>query len=483
MMLHNIAALTTEYDMLPRGGVVLCAVSGGSDSMCLLHYLASHAEEGGYVLYAAHYNHRLRGAESDRDAAFVEAWCARRGIPFTLGGGDVAEEAGRRGLGLEETAREMRYAFLEETREALSAVRIATAHNADDNAETLLLHLVRGSGLQGLTGIPPRRGNLVRPLLTTPRAEIEAYLNKYSVPHVEDSTNADIQYARNRVRREVMPILRELNPRLTESLSAAVSLLRADNDYLNARAAQGTLEARWAGDDLVIRAEHLARQPDPVASRMVRRMLTEMGDGSGKCTAAHLRSVVDLARGEDPSAVLFLPDGLMAQRIYGELLLTSREYPPPPIPGMAVNPEKAQTYEAGGWTVELRPGICTAQPKRPDHFFLSLKKISSQLQIRARNTGDEVTLPLRDTKSLKKLMIDGKIPRQSRNQLPVLADKDGPLAVAGFGPDMPHLAQCGEAALEVRFQRLPPGKLSGAAVTDEGQVSTRGGSKKTKEME
>ncbi|NCB63879.1 MAG: tRNA lysidine(34) synthetase TilS [Clostridia bacterium] len=451
-MLHNVVALTTEYDMLPRGSAVICAVSGGSDSMCLLHYLASHAQEGGYVLHAAHYNHHLRGAESDRDAAFVESWCAEHGVPLTLGGGDVAAEARRRGLGVEETAREMRYAFLESVREECAAETIATAHNADDNAETLLLHLVRGSGLQGLTGIPPRRGNLVRPLLTTPRSEIEAYLKENSVPHVEDSTNTDTQYARNRIRREVMPILRDLNPRLTESLSAAVSLLRADNDYLNARAARGTLEARWAEDDLVIRAEHLARQSDPVATRMVRRMLTEMGDGSGKCTAAHLKSVVDLARGDDPSAVLFLPDGLMAQRIYEELLLTSKDYPPPPIPALAVDPDAPGTYVCGGWTVEMRPGICPAQPKKPDHFFLSREKITGALQIRARKTGDEITLPMRDTKSLKKLLIDGKIPRQSRNQIPVLADEEGPLAVAGFGPDMPHLAQSGEAALEVRMK-------------------------------
>ena len=449
--MQTVSQLTTEYDMLPRGSAVVCAVSGGADSMCLLHLLASHMAEEGYVLHAAHYNHHLRGAESDRDAAFVEEWCKAQGIPFTLGGGDVAAEAKRLGMGVEETAREMRYAFLEQVREDLGAETIATAHNADDNAETLLLHLVRGCGLQGLTGIPPRRGDLVRPLLTTPRAEIEAYLEAHNVPHVEDSTNSDTQYARNRIRHDVMPVLRELNPRITESLSATAALLRADNDYLNARAAQGTLDARWAEDDMVIRAELLAKQPDPVATRMVRRMLSEMGDGSGKCTAAHLKSVVDLARGEDPSAVLFLPDGLMAQRIYEELLLTAKYYPPPPIPTVEVDPDGERVYDCGAWRVELIPGVCDQQPKRPDHFFLSREKIQGPLLLRARKTGDEITLPLRDTKSIKKLLIDGKIPRQRRDQIPVLADEAGPLAVAGFGPDMPHLAQSGEAALEVRM--------------------------------
>ena len=171
-MLETIKALTTEYDMLPRGGTVLCAVSGGADSMCLLHLLHTWAGEGGFRVAAAHYNHNLRGAESDRDAAFVAEWCAGQDIPCVIGAGDVAHEARARGLGVEETARQMRYEFLRGAADAMGCGRIATAHSADDNLETLLLHLVRGAGLHGLAGIPPRRGVVVRPLLTTSRAEI-----------------------------------------------------------------------------------------------------------------------------------------------------------------------------------------------------------------------------------------------------------------------------------------------------------------------
>lgn len=447
--LSGVSALTAEYEMLPRGGTVLCAVSGGADSMCMLHYLRAHGAEGGYALCAAHYNHHIRGAESDRDAAFVARWCGENGVPLTTGEGDVVAEANRRGLGVEEMAREMRYAFLQKAAEETGAQVIATAHNADDNAETLLLHLVRGSGLQGLTGIPPRRGNLVRPLLTTPRAEIEAYLAEQGVAHVEDSTNADAVYARNRLRRDVMPVLRGLNPRLTESLSATVRLLRADNDYLNARAAQAATAARWAEDDLVIRARLVAEQPDPVAVRMVRHMLEQMGDGSGKCTAAHLTAVVDLARGDDPSALVNLPEGLMAQRVYDELLLTSSAYPSPPLTATNLDPDGVCAWEGAGWQIFCRPALCAVQPKRPDHFFLSRERIKGQLVVRARRAGDEIALPLRDTKSLKKLFIDGKVPRLERGLVPILADDDGPLAVAGFGPSMPHLAREGEAAVEV----------------------------------
>ena len=164
-MLEQALALTREYAMLSPGSTVLCAVSGGADSMCLLHWLS---RREGITLHAAHFDHRLRGAESDADAAFVRDWCRENGIPFHLGSADVRARAGEAGRGIEETARDLRYAFLRKTARDLGGAVIATAHNADDNAETLLLHLVRGTGLQGLAGIPPRRDALVRPLLTTP---------------------------------------------------------------------------------------------------------------------------------------------------------------------------------------------------------------------------------------------------------------------------------------------------------------------------
>ena len=264
-MLENIPALAAEYDMLPRGETILCAVSGGADSRCLLHLLWSGQEEGGYHVAAAHFDHCLRGEESRRDAAFVADWCRERQIPCHLGEGDVAREAEESGEGVEAAARRLRYAFLEDTAQKIGAGRIATAHNADDNGETLLLHLVRGSGLQGLTGIPPRRGNLVRPLLTTLRADIADYLERHGVPHVEDSTNTDTRYSRNFLRHQVMPLLRELNPNLTAALSSAARTLRTDNDYLTAQAARAAAAARWAEDDLVIRAEILAGLPAALA--------------------------------------------------------------------------------------------------------------------------------------------------------------------------------------------------------------------------
>lgn len=456
-MLEQAAALAAEYDMLPSGGVVLCAVSGGADSMCLLHYLHTGAEAGGYTLHAAHFDHNLRGAESRRDADFVANWCKEWGIPFHLGSADVGAQARTRGEGVEETARALRYAFLQETAQAVGATRIATAHNADDNAETLLLHLVRGTGLQGLTGIPPRRGTLVRPLLTTPRAEILAYLEAYHLPHVEDGTNSDTRYARNKLRHEVLPVLRALNPRLTESLNDAVGLLRKDNDCLNAQAANAAASARPRGGGWSIPAALVARQPDPIASRMVRWLFSRLGEYDFR--AAHLHAVVALCRSADPSASADLPHGLVARRVYGDLLL-ARRGEDLDLPTIPLDPAKPMTVELEGWRLAFRPAVCPDQhPKTGAHAFLSLASVRGVPVLRPRRTGDEIALPHRDTKSLKKLMIDAKIPRLDRERYPVLADEEGVLFLPGFGPAASRLAAPGEPAWEVAAVPASPAQM------------------------
>lgn len=451
-MMQRLRALCAEYDMLPAGSTVLCAVSGGADSMCLLHLLHRLAPELGFTLRGAHFNHNLRGDESARDEEFVRAWCRERDIPLTCGGGDVAAEAARTGCGIEETARAMRYAFLEDTARQAGAARIATAHTADDNAETMLLHLVRGSGLQGLSGIPPRRGNVVRPLLTVTRAEVEEYCAAHGLPYVEDSTNRDETYTRNFLRRRVMPLLEQINPRAVEALSAAAGRLRADHDYLTAQAEETAALGRETDDGLVIRAAALAQLPDPVASRVVRLLLERAGGGTN-CAAAHIRAVLDLCRAGGPSSSADLP-GLTARRMYGELVLApAGELATPPPPAVVREGERT-VYGSTGWSVTCRRTVCPAKNfTDPELFFLSCDKIEGMLTLRQRRTGDAVKLPGRGTKTLKKLFTEEKVPLCRRALLPVLADDAGVLAAASFGPDVSRLAQPGQAAFEIIFRK------------------------------
>ena len=452
-MLETVKALTTEYDMLPRGGKVLCAVSGGADSICLLHLLHSLSAEGGFQVAAAHYHHGMRGEAADADAAFVEEFCQARSIPCVVERGNVYGEAERLGLGVEETGRQLRYDFLRRTAQALGCDRIATAHNADDNLETLLLHLVRGAGLHGLAGIPPRRGDIVRPLLTTPRADIEAYLEAQGLSHVEDCTNTDESYARNRIRRQVVPVLRQLNPRLTESAAETMGYLRSDNDFLNAQAAAACVHARWAEDDLVIEARYIAQLPAAIAPRAVRRLLELTGDGNTDCSAAHLKAVVGLATGDDPSAVAFLPNGRLVQRVYRDLLFTTRQDPLPPLSPTPLNRDGETAPEGTPWRCRCRAVSCPPSGQEaPGAFYLARDALTGQAVLRPRQVGDEIALPRRGgTKTVKKLFIEEKVPRRERERVPVLADGDQVLAVAGFGPDKNRLAQPGEPAWELVF--------------------------------
>ncbi len=404
-----------QLSLLPPGSRVLCAVSGGADSMCLLHVLSQRED---LSLTAAHFNHQLRGEESERDEAFVRDICGQWGLPLTVGRGDVRAFAKREKLSIEEAGRTLRYTFLFRAAEEEGCGLIATAHNAEDNAETLLLHLLRGSGLNGLTGISPQLHQLIRPLLTTSRREIEAYLAQHGVPHMEDSTNADDTYTRNRVRHQLIPLLEEINPGFVRRLSSAIPRLRADNDYLNDLARQLFRQARRREEDLVIPASAIAQAPVPVASRAVRLLLSEAAEGDWDCSAAHIESLLTLCQTASPSAQVSLPHQLTARREY-DLLVLTHDLPPQPL---AVMPLREGDNPVPGlpWTVSLQA------PPWPG------------LVVRSRGPGDTLTLPNGHTKSLKKLFIDQKLPRSERDRIPVVADDQGIIAVAGLGYNLSH---------------------------------------------
>ena len=226
-MLNKLLSFLRRYDMVSEGDHVVCALSGGADSVAMLFAFYLLKEKLGIQLSAAHFNHHLRGEESDRDEAFVRAFCDRYDIPLAVGSSQVT--AGKKGL--EAAARDARYAFLRTL-----PGKIATAHTADDNAETVLMHLVRGTGLKGLGGITPVQGNLIRPMLSITRADVERFLQEYYVNHIEDSSNKTDVFLRNRIRHHVMPLLTAENPRLAENLSAMALRLRLDEECLSQQA-------------------------------------------------------------------------------------------------------------------------------------------------------------------------------------------------------------------------------------------------------
>ena len=440
-MLNQTLRFIRAHSLIPPGSRVLCALSGGADSVCLLALLYGLRERLNFTLCAGHYNHHLRGEESLRDENFVRELVKTRfpGVELTVGGGDVAARARERGAGLEETAREMRYAFLACAAREMQADLIATAHTADDNAETVLLHLARGTGLQGLAGISPARDNIVRPLLFAARRDVEDFLAQAGLPHVEDSSNCDETFARNRVRRQVVPVLESLYPGFARRVTENAAHLRADLEALNtqgeALAAQGT----EIPGGVAISPRLLAESPEPVAIRAVRRLLSGLREGDDTCAAAHLNAVLALCRSDSPSGEVHLPHGILARREYDRLTLTR------PRP-------------AGDWVVEITPCVYEGQKQTGLELWLSADK-TPELIRRTRQEGDELKLPGRHTKSLKKWLIDLKIPRHDRDHLPVLAVGGKVAAAALAGPDEGFLPAPGECARHIVF--VPPAGQTG----------------------
>ena len=427
-----------RFDLIPPGGGVVCALSGGADSMYLLCRLLEGRARYGWAVTAAHLNHGLRET-AGRDEAFVLAYCRMQDVPLTVGHADVAGYAAREGLSIEEAGRTLRYAFLEETARGLGPdTLIATGHHAGDNAETVLMNLIRGAGLKGLTGIPERRDNIVRPMLTVSRAEIEAYLEGKNVPHVEDETNLELDYTRNRVRRQLLPLLEELNPQAAAHIAASARRLAEDEAELSRQAALVEGQGLDVPEGAAIPVRVLREAPRPIALRSCAMLLDRAGLGGG---AVHLDKIMELVFGDDPSAQIDVPGGSV-RRQYDLLVLSAApaEEPPPPVP------LREGETRWGGWKAVCTRLQCPAKAYvSPGEFYLK----PGEYLIRPRREGDRLALGARPEKTVKKLMIEGKVPAARRDRVPVLDFEGRAAAVGGFGPGRECLAVPGGPALHI----------------------------------
>ena len=409
-MLNKLTAFVHRYEMLKPGDRVVCAVSGGADSMALLWAMYLLRDKLQIQLSAAHFNHHLRGAESDRDEAFVADFCKGYGIPFVAGSGNVVAGA----KGLEAAAREARYAFLQNL-----PGKIATAHTASDNAETVLMHLVRGTGLKGLGGITPVNGKLIRPMLSVTREEVLVFLKEYSIPYVEDSSNAEDDFLRNRLRHSVMPLLQRENPSLAHNLSAMALRLRQDE------AALGTI----ATERHTNRVSELLNLEPGIRSRVLAQLLLDAGVKEPE--AQHISALEKLLYSRNPSAKACFPGGITVARNYDVLEVCGEDktvlLQELPCPGEVMVPES-------GFRIICLPN--TSEEQTACSFAVVP---DGKVLVRTRVAGDTIRLNA-GTKSLKKLFIDRKYPAALRSSIPVIADDRGVLGVAGIGANLDRLS-------------------------------------------
>lgn len=419
-----------SYHLIAPGDRVLCALSGGADSMYLLCRLLEGAEKGGYQVGAAHYHHGIRAA-SHQEEEFVRTWCETHRIPLYVGHGDVPRQATQNGQGVEETAREMRYQFLYDTAQREGYTLIATGHHAGDQAETVLMHLIRGSGLRGLCGIPPRRGRIIRPMLEVTREQVEAYLSRYHVPHVEDESNADPAYTRNRMRHQVLPLLGTLNPQAAAHIAQASAKLREDEALLSTLA-QGLPGVVTDGNQVTVDTSQVLSHPKPLVMRRMSQVLEELG--IHPCQE-HLDALFRLM-GEGQSGARWDLPGYTARKSWNQLSITpaGEEETLPPIPLVD------GCTRWGGWKIQCRSGVCS--PSAGGGMWL----VPGDYVLRPRQVGDRMKLPKRPTKTLKKLMMEKYIPAHMRRHVPVVAQGERVAAVALLGVDQDFLASPGQPA-------------------------------------
>ena len=407
-MLNKLTAFVRRYDLINPGDEVVCAVSGGADSVALLFALYLLQQKLEFHLSAAHFNHHLRAEESDRDEAFVRALCDRYDIPLYVGSASVT--AGKKGL--EAAAREARYGFFNTL-----PGKIATAHTADDNAETVLMHLVRGTGLKGLGGITPGTEKLIRPMLTVTRQDVLDFLEEYCLRYVTDSSNHTDDFLRNRIRHHVMPLLAAENPRLAENLTEMALSLRQDEACLQ--------QAADAASTLDVPA--LRSMAPAIRNRVLEKFLKE--NAVKEPEHRHLALVEALIFSQKPSARAQLPGGVTIERCYDTLRV------------MPEGELEAVQLQCPGETILTDLGLkITCMPAsqicNTDTVFTVC--VHGEVQVRSRQTGDTIRLA-GGSKTLKKLFIDRKIPASQRHRVLVLADEQGVLAVYGIGANQTRI--------------------------------------------
>ena len=424
MLADKVLELIQSEAMVNPGDCVVCGLSGGADSVCLLLAMLSLSEKLGISVESLHVNHCLRGSESDRDEAFCRELCARLGVPFKAVSCDVRTFEAENQLYTEEAARKLRYGIFAEHS---AGKKLATAHNADDNLETVILNLARGSALKGLAGIPAKRGNIIRPLLSVSRREIEEFLAAQGQSFVTDSTNLSDDYTRNKIRHRIVPLLREINPSVTATSVRSISALREENSHIEAEADAAENACR-NGEQFT----GLADYPAVVRKRCIARLLS----GSGiPYSAERLNELgcitVNGGKSNLSGDIYYVSDGRIAglqqiakpaetQELSAELVIGENRI----FPGRTLCCEIVQCDEMKKF--EAVHSLLT-------YAVLDYDKIKGRAFVRSRRNGDRIRLSGRSFTSSVKKLLNAKIPASQRRTLHFIGDAEGTVYAENIG--------------------------------------------------
>jgi tRNA(Ile)-lysidine synthase len=454
-MLGKVKKVIENYHMISSGDRVLVAVSGGPDSVALLAILHKLAPELGVSLVVAHLNHGLR-PEADAEEQFVRELCLSMGLPMESGRAYILELSRSQGRSVEDMARAVRYSFLDEAADRVHADRIALGHHLHDQAETVLMNLLRGSGPEGLKGMTPvRNRRYIRPLLHTSRGEIREFLAGEGLSFVVDHSNEDPKYLRNRIRHELLPLLdRQFKTGIERILARTAEITGREDDFMQdqVRLVLSEWEILDSTLNLCLDISKLRALHEALARRIIKTLLERFSPDDKGVFHSHIQAVIDLALLGKPSGRLHLPFAVEAKRDYGRLLLSRRDRSgqgvnycyPVAVPGRIHVPEAKMILEfsvidAGHQEViesimekEVVTQECTVGRHKAGQAYLDYERLTFPLKIRSIQPGDRMRpLGMEGTKKVKAIFIDKKISRDDRHCIPLLTGADGILWIAG----------------------------------------------------
>ncbi|WMJ80267.1 tRNA lysidine(34) synthetase TilS [Clostridium sp. MB40-C1] len=429
-MIEKIMDTIKQNKMFKQGDKVIVGVSGGPDSICLLHVLYTLKEELRITLAAAHINHCLRGEEANKDEEYVKEFCNKLGIECFVKKVDVHKISKEKGISCEMAGREVRYEFFEEILKNIKGEKIAIAHNANDQAETVLMRIMRGTGLEGLVGIKAVRDEIyVRPILNVSRKEIEDYCEVNKLNPRIDKTNLENIFTRNKIRLELIPYIQQnFNKDIIEVLNRMSDTIRIDNEYINKVSIEVYRKYCKKLKNKVIIYKEAFQENEAIVTRIIRIALNEVKGDLRNFEKVHICDIIDIQK-KSTGKVITLPNSIEVLNNYGDIslhikkevnLINDREYP------LEIN--KKNYLEDLALNVSLKVYTnkkCLDSKKNNLIKYFDYDKIDGDIKLRYRKNGDKFTpLGMKGNKKLKDLFMDLKIPKDERNNIPLICFKE-----------------------------------------------------------
>ena len=437
-----------EQCLVSRGETLLVAVSGGPDSVCLLHILLQLKDKLGIELHVAHLNHQLRGVDSEADARYVAKLARRLGIPATIEQRDVGAYQIEHRLSPEEAAREVRYTYLAEVARGIGASRVAVGHTLDDHIETILMHIVRGSGTRGLRGLHPcteqqfqgNRLTVVRPLLPVKRAETTSYCHHHQLKPRIDASNLSLSHLRNRIRLELLPLMQSYNAEISEALLRLAQIAHDDLDFISEEGQKQWVQvAQEHEETIVLEKEPFLKLPLAIKRHLLRIAIEKLIGNLKDIETRHIEQLIG-ALNKPAGRKISLPEGLSLIIEYDRFLLSmdpSALSPFPILEGEHSVKIPGET-KLPGW--QIQADIVTREhiAREDDDFtaFLDRDKTGDRLTVRPRKRGDRFQpLGMAQQKKLGEFMIDARIPQAWRDRIPIVCSPSQVVWIAGWRID------------------------------------------------